>query len=67
MGSNAKDLLLAAKARDLLIYTRKKTKPVNSDVDARDVAKLLRRIAAKRQRSLARQAAYRSPDLPPWE
>lgn len=45
MGNNAKDLLLAAKARDLLIYTRKKTKPVNSDVDARDVAKLLRRIA----------------------
>lgn len=45
MGSNAKDLLLAAKARDLLIYTRKKTKPVNSDMDARDAAKLLRRIA----------------------
>lgn len=45
MGNKTKDLPLAAKARDLLVYTRKKTKPVNSDVDARDVAKLLRRIA----------------------
>ena len=30
-------------------------------------AKQQRCITAKRQRSLARQAAYRSPDLPPWE
>ena len=42
---NGKDLQLAVKARDLLIYTRRHTKPVNTDVDARDVSKLLRRIA----------------------
>ena len=30
-------------------------------------AKQQRCITAKRQRSLARQASYRSPDLPPWE
>lgn len=42
---NGKDLPLAAKARELLIYTRRRTKPVNTDVDARDVSKLLHRIA----------------------
>ena len=42
---NSKDLPLAAKARELLIYTRRRTKPVNTDVDARDVSKLLHRIA----------------------
>lgn len=36
---NGKDLQLAVKARDLLIYTRRHTKPVNTDVDARDVSK----------------------------
>lgn len=40
-----RELLLVTKARDLLIYTRKVTKPVNSDVDARDVGNLLKQIS----------------------
>ena len=54
--SNGKDLPLAAKARELLIFTRRHTKPVNTDVDARDVGKLLRRIADLDDLSKAQEA-----------
>lgn len=54
MGNNAKDLLLAAKARDLLIYREKRRE------------KQYRCIEAKRRRQFAMQAGYSRPGVPPW-
>lgn len=41
-----RELPLAQKASELLLYTRAKTKPVSSDADAKDVRALLHKIAA---------------------
>ena len=41
-----KEFLLLTKARELLLYTRKATKPINSDVPSGDVQNVLHKIAA---------------------
>ena len=40
-----KEFLLITKARELLVYTRAATKPINSDVPSGDVQKVLHKIA----------------------